>query len=259
MGVLAVGPMLFSIGVAASAQPEAVRPSSPAPGFRIVWPKGDIPPGGDVRVVALGRTPAGLRATVASDPPGRVSLAMRRSRTRRRTVFTARLPRAAGARYRLLVRAGSRRWVRHIATAGVTTVPAPGPGGSAEQPSRPPEPTRPSQCPSPGAAAVELTVQPAVARRGDRLDLTFRNTGEACVTFGAEWVLERRGEDGTWSRAGDSGAVPAWAASLPPGASGSDTAVLDQPDLPPGRYRVVKTFTGPDGPVQAAGELSLTD
>ena len=86
---------------------------------------------------------------------------------------------------------------------------------------------------------------------------TFRNTGQACVTYGAAWVLERRSDDGSWVQADDSGDVPLWLASLPPGESGSGRAALDDPELAPGRYRIVKTFNGPDGPIQAAGEFTL--
>jgi hypothetical protein len=53
-----------------------------------------------------------------------------------------------------------------------------------------PDPTLP--------VAAELTLSSTTALPGDRLELTVRNTGPTQLTFGMDWEIERRLDDGGW-------------------------------------------------------------
>ena len=118
----------------------------------------------------------------------------------------------------------------------------------------PPAPVRPP-CPESGTTAGTLALDRTSAARGERFAITLRNTGTTCLTYGADYSFERW-RDGRWEPAGDPRPVPAWAAGLAPGESGTITGFVWE-ELEPGRHRVVKEAIGPTERVVVYAELDI--
>lgn len=238
----------------------AERPPDPptlrAAGLTVSWPVrggAEFAPGDRVvvRVRALRAGDQGPLARVSLVRVNRSGRTLRgvASQSLRDGVFTARLPDLPAARYALRLDVGGRRYFSWITTAGAPGAPPPGP---LPPPNPSPRPSGPPPCPSRGTSSFEVRVDPGQARAGDRFTLMVVNTGTTCLTGGYDYGWERQLPDGSWEPVqGGDHPVPAIGVTAQPGGTfGHDASVWSE--LQPGAYRVVKTLSGPDGPLTVA-------
>ena len=108
-----------------------------------------------------------------------------------------------------------------------------------------------------GRPAVELTLDQTSARAGETLRLTVHNRGTARLEYGLAYRLERRiGPLWRWINRDAAFALILLVAE--PGSREREEIRLP-PDLEPGRYRIVKSFTARPGPreIEAAVEFEV--
>lgn len=223
-------------------------------GWKVTWPSAK----------QLSAAKPGTRLTVtvaplAKRPPAKravVRVALRRvggeratrvvaRRTLRSGRFAARIPAtpAVGARYVLSLNAAGRQYSSTIVIPGRASVPtpAPEPVPAPVVPDPPAIPFRPCEAPVETPASVGVRVHRGQVHPADTVTVTYANTGQACLVYGAPYGWERLVDD-RWVRVEQPPRPwPAIAYTLAVGASADDTVTTDA-DFVPGRYRIVKRF-----------------
>lgn len=216
-------------------------------GLLVSWPRSVIP--GERFSVTITATRARQRtgrrfaiALVRVDRRGRTVAVVRRRRMRA-GIFQADVPPQADRRYAVVIKTDGRRFRRALRTSaplppGVNpAVPPP----VAEPPRGEPEPTPPAR-PDPCRdtvqrhPAAEATTDTPTVSRGGTFHVVVRNTGEACLMYGAGMSIERRRDDGSWEHLNGDDVYPSYGVMMPPGGSYEKSYDL-RPEWEPGRYR----------------------
>ena len=239
-------------------------------GLLVSWPRSVIP-SETFRVTIIAtraRQRSGRTFTIALvrvSPRGRTIAVVRRRRMRA-GVFRADVPPQADRRYAVVIRTDGRRFRRRLPTGAPLppdvdpAVPAPiaePPRGEPEPaPQPPPDPCRDTVHRRPAAEATTDT--PTVAR-GGTFHMVVRNTGEACLMYGAGLTIERRRDDGSWEHVNDGEIVPSIGYKLPPGSSYDKQYTL-RPEWEPGRYRGLQNlyYEGPRNERGGAPWITVT-
>jgi hypothetical protein len=248
---------LFALPAAARAALPAPRPPDPdtlrAAGVAVSWPVQ-----GDVAFAPGDRVAVRVRALAEGSPEARVSLVRVNrsgrvlrgvaSQSLRAGVFSARLPDLPAARYALRLDIAGKRFYSWITAAGAPGSPVPGPLA-------PPHPStttagRP-ECPRRGTSFFEVQLDLAQRHPGEHFTITVVNTGQTCLEGGVDYGFDRQLPDGSWEPAGGDHPFPAIGLTVQPATSATHDATTWD-GLQPGAYRVVKTMTGPDGPLTVA-------
>jgi hypothetical protein len=96
---------------------------------------------------------------------------------------------------------------------------------------------------------VRLGISNNRVRPGERIAVRPENLGTDSLTYGEDYVVQRR-ESGYWRgyRPMNGGAWALWLGFIQPGGAGSCNSPRIPPDTPPGRYRIVKRVSTPLGP-----------
>lgn len=220
---------------AANPDPDALR----AEGVSVTWPLRADPvtlaPGHPLRVrvrSARRLVRVALLRVSASERPMHV-VAERRLR---RGTFRTRVPRAHGRHYLLALWVGADRYSTRIHAV---------------------EPGMPPPCASAGLTAGFLRLDRTTARRDEVLSVEVVNTGQTCLHGGWDFWYERLREDGSWERVETQPyPTPAIAVGTPPGGSTRHDAWVF-PELQPGRHRLVKTFSVPEGQITLSAEFDV--
>jgi hypothetical protein len=209
-------------------------------GVRVSWPlkgyRATLVPGTRLRVAVtpLRRGSAAAQISLVRLDDGAPGVV--KQRTLRRGVFTARLPKAGGARYALRLRVGKRAY------RGVIRTPPPPkrpdePGVSLPAPATPSAP-----CPWPAPVTAKLSaalrLDRATAYKGETVGITIENTGEACLRTGAAYQWERL-VDGSWQPIPEPVPFIMIAYIVPPGRTLTRSVTVHADDMPAGEYRLI--------------------
>lgn len=191
----------------------------------------------------------------------------------RHGAFVAKVPHAAGGRYRLALRAGKLHYESLVATApapasaeegtGATatsstttsttiaaTVPPPASSGSPVN-SQPPPQMIPNPCPATGTYSATLTLASPTVVQGQDDPYTVQNTGSGCLAGGEGYILQElvngvptQMPDATLN--GNPIAFTMEGILLQPGGS-FKSGVLAPTNYPPGAYQMTATWDGSTG------------
>lgn len=265
-GVCAAALALVLTTAAASAP--AATPTSPSAsslkklGMKVTWPlKGRAPvvkPGAklSVKVSRLrGKKGTPVRLSFArTDRSGKATSNLRTAVVRSGT-FAFTVPKGAGARYSLSLKAGKVRYTGRFSTAAAPPQKPP------VTPPAPIDPCRPAGTVPAPSASVSLGATTVVA--GQSVPYSVTNTGTTCLSANAHYGWERF--DGTtWSFVAKPLGLPSPPAQSVPGATWAATVDAGTGvAFAPGHYRMTPNLTV-DGAVPAQGlgasaEIDVTD